>query len=101
MLQQKLTLNTLKNLLKNIALNWEVLNFYLCFSFIPAPFTFFRNIYKLKLNGTHREWYSLPVTKLFIDLSWNEGTLFDWSRDIYHKMKECNTSNYFLEKCLI
>jgi len=29
-------------------INWDVLDFYLCFSFIPAPYTFFNNIHKLK-----------------------------------------------------
>ena len=56
-------------------------------------------IYKLKLNGTHHEWYSLPVTKLFIDLSWNEDSLLDWNLEVYSNMEKSNTFNYFLEKC--
>ena len=56
-------------------------------------------IRKLELHGEHREWYSLPVTKLFIDLSCNEDSLLDWNREVYSNMEKCNTFNYFLEKC--
>ncbi len=29
-------------------INWEVLDVYLCFTYVPAPYTFFRDVYKLE-----------------------------------------------------